>query len=619
MKKVFAAFLALALVCAVLVIAPAAAGTNPSYDIEFTDKAPTVDGTISANEYGRYPLVSWTLAEDGATDEVILGTNYEITDDPDLAIEFYATWTDESLYLAWKVTTDYDYRIPDTLSDGWMYEYCCVQFIMTPGAPDSTVQKYQTAEWSGDYLEIGLCLKDDGNSYKVCWSQPQKVNGALSLTDWDFAGSREGKVTTYECRLPWNKTGVDAKGDDASFGLLWAVGAQENYDEVAHGLVEWQDGIIGGKNADNGAIMVLTGSGQGTTVVDPGVPVEGQLPDGLEESPIKIQLLNSNVTTGSVALISRPEQVSEYNGNYSQGLLLRPSGTLDGLDGYYTVVENITGNGSPLTFSSEIEDGDVALLVHSDKSDPSSADAIARELAESLIVGQEVYIFGISVDSDGNLGWKYSNAQVCVIDDPATALYGTWANDTETITFNSDKTGLRGETEFAWEMSDDGELKIDGTKTDWSVEDNTLTLGEDTFTKVTAGDYTALNALIAAAQLLKSDKYTEDSYAAVTAALADATAAVEAGYTSLEQDKIDEAKDALQTAIDGLVDAETSESESSATESTQTSAATSSTDSASGSDGLSGGMIALIVIIVIVVIAAIVVAVILVNRKKKAK
>ena len=559
MKKTFAALLALVLAFTVFTVVPSAAGTNPEYELKFTDKAPIVDGDISSKEYGS-PLISWTVS-DGEEDGIKLDL-YEIKDDPDLSIDFYATWTETDLYLAWKVHTKYDFRVPDGIEDGYMYEYCCVQFILTPGAPDNSTKKYQTSEWSGDYLEVGLTMRDDGLSYKVCWSQPVAAGNALQTSDWEFAGSRDNdkEISIYECRLPLNKTGIEVKGDGAQFGLTWAVGAQENYEKVTKGLIEWQDAIVGGKAADNSAIMTMTGSGEDKQEVEVGVVSRdkcphGDLPDGLEESLMQITLLGQPVTAEQTTLILDPANINNYNPKYAHTLLLRPAGELKGMEGYYTVVEGVTGSGGDIAFTSEVKDGDIAVILHTDSSDSSSNQTKAVELAKTLTAGQLVYLHGVE-KKDGGLAFLYNNAQLVAVLDAAAELNKAIGN--------------------------------------------------------------------AEALLEKKDEYTEESIAALQEAL-EAAKAVNTEDQEKVEEAYEALKDAIAALVkvESETSSEpSSEAQSSASSGTQSgtssAASTSNTSSDEGeSDGPSGGLIALIVGLAVVVIGA-AVAVIVIVRKKKA-
>lgn len=621
MKNLFAALLALVLVFTVLAVIPSAAGTNPEYDLEYTETAPIIDADISSREYGS-PLVSWMFS-DGEGDGIVL-SDYEITDDPDLAIDFYATWTETDLYLAWKVYTQYDYRIPGDEADGYMYKYCCVQFILTPGAPDNSVKKYQTSEWSGDYLEVGLCIRDDGESYKVCWSQPAAAGNALQLSDWEFAGSRDsGKnLTVYECRLPLDKTGIQAKGDGAQFGLTWAVGVQEDYENVTKGLVEWQDAIIGGKAADNAAVMTMVGSGEGQQNVDIGVVSRedmphGDLPEGLEESLMQITLLNQAVTSEKTSLVTNPAKINDYNPNYAYTMLLRPAEANDGLEGYYTVVEGVSGPGSAIQFVNEVQEGDIALLLHTDSSDSTTDQAQAVALAKTLEAGQLVYLHGVEM-KDGAPSFLYNNAQLVVVKGEADMLVGTWKSaDGKVLVLNRDGTGTLDDEAVTWSFDEGIMLTIGDTSEEGSRDGDTLTIGGTTYTRFVPGDYAQLQTVIASAEsaLAKTDAYTADSLAALQTAYDAAKAAVEASYGADEQDKIDEAVESLRNAISALKSVPTEESSSAQSAS---SAAESASPLPATEGGLSGGVIALIVGLAVVIVAAVVVIIVVVRKKKAA-
>lgn len=639
MKRIFAVLIALALACSALVIVPAAEAPNLVYVVEYTEDAPTVDGEIEVGEYGKYPIDSWAYA-DGAGEETFTLSNYLITDDEDLEIEFYATWTEDDLYLAWKVVSKYRSLIPlDNMpegetGDGYMYNYCYVQLLMTPGAPDANVKKYQTAEWSGDYLDIGLCLKDDGQSYKVAWTQPLAANNSLTLSDWEFLGSLDESTGTfiYEVRLPWNKTGIEEKGEGARFGMNWAVGVQEHYTNVQQGIVEWVDGVAGGKNADAAPIIELIG-GPGKTKVEIELPdtrddsPHADLPEGLEESLLQILQLNAAVIAEQISLVADPENINNYNPNYAQTLLLRPlEDNSEEIEGYYEVVENVTGSGAAIAFENDVEDGDVALVVHSDGVETSAGFA-ARQVAAALAAGDTVYLHGVQWNpnegEEGKIAWKNCNAQLAIVPNPADQIIGMWGAEDTFVEFKEDGTGTLNGEAFTWEMSEDGELSIDGEVGEWSVEGDVLTLGDVALNRATAGDYTALNAAITTANLLSADNYTEESYAALTAALTAATEVVNAAYTSLNQAEIDAATDALQAAIDALVEVNTGD-ESSAAVSEEASASTSSTASTATSaatsedtDDNEGGISPVVIVVIIVVVVAIVAVVVVVVLKKK--
>ncbi len=624
-RHVLSTLLALLLTVSAFAIIPSAAPAkepNPKYDVPFAEEAPVVDGDVSSKEYGS-PMVDWLVA-DGAVDGIVL-SDYLIQDDEDLEIEFYSAWTDTDLYLAWKVHTKYDYRIPDDVADNLMFNYCCVQFILTPGAPDNTKKKYQTAEWSGDYLEIGMCLRNDDYSYKVCWSQPTAAGNALKLTDWEFAGSRDDskETTTYECRLPLDKTGLEAKGDGAQFGLTWAVGTQENYEKKTKGLIEWQDAIISGKNADNAAVMTMTGSGEGQQNVELGVASRdkmphGDLPDGLEESLLQITLLDHPTVSEQIALISAPEKINEYNPNYSQTLLLRPEASDGEIEGYYTLIETIDGSGSAVTFQEKPQEGDLVLLVHSDDKNGTTDAGKARALSKELVVGQRLYLHGVEL-KDGSLSFKYNNAQLAVVEDDSAKLVGVWkTSDGKLLELQSGGKGTQDGKEITWALGEDGKLTLDGKTVEYKLDGEKLILDGVDYTQVKPGDYTKLQAACntAKSELAKTTVYTAESLDALQKAYDDAQKVVDAAYSADDQSKINDAEKALQSALKALVKQPTKESSGSSSQTSAQSISSSADSAGSESSGPSGGMIALIVVLAVVIIAAIVVIIVVVRKKK---
>lgn len=624
MKRILAILLAALMVCSVLALCAVAEETeleNQEIDIPNLEKAPVIDGEIKPGEYGKYPVNSFKLGNDNPGFKT--SDCYELTDDPNLGFDFYAGWDKDNLYLAWKVNTKYDYRIPEGLGDGYMYQYCCVQFILTPGAPDKSKIVYQTAEWSGDYLEIGCCLKDDGQSYKVCWSQPAAADGKLNLGDWEFAGSREGDITTYEIRLPWNKTGVKVVGTDAKFGLTYAVGAQQHFDDVAMGMVEYQDAILFGKHADSAAICTMAGGNEQQKEVqlvfeDRADCPKGELPKGLKESIIIPTKLNNVVGGEKVGLITKVNNLASYGVANAYCVLLRPAEKIKDIEGYYTVVEGVMGNGAAPTFTEAFKEGDIIVAAHSDGS-AGAAGLEARQALEALSVGQKVYIFGYGINDQGDLGFKYNNSCVIPINDPAAELFGTWYNDTTTIVFNEDKTGKKGDTDFAYTVSEDGTLKIDGKKVEWAVENGTLTLGEETYTKVTAADLSEINGLIALAEAKAEADYTAETYAAMTEALNAAKELVAGALDSRNQPEIDAAAEALNTALEALIknEPEAESSEEPAASSEEPAAESSAEESKEEEGGLSTGAIIGIVIGAIVVVGGAAAGIILGLKKKK--
>lgn len=415
MKKILA-FLLVALTVAAMFVIPASADDVKNYKVTVPgvrkgQTSPVPDGVVKAGEY-----VSKTPIHSFSANRSQFNTDHDEYGDWD--VDFYTCWDADYLYLAWVVHSDIQFGMPsEKLSAagglGNMWEYSCVQFILTPGAPDGT-KKYQTAQWAGNYLECGLTLVDNKDAQKVAWSAPVGLT-TMNTNDWDGAIKRDdaAKTTTYEVRIPWKATGVQIKGDNAQFGFTYAVAAQEQYTSVKKGMLEWQDAILGSKNADNAAVMTLEPIGEEQTVIVPDDPVlkEGEVPAEVKDATcITLDGLNKAITGEKAYLITKPtkENIASYNTKYALGLLLEP---LEGKKNTYKLVEKVQGAAADkevIEFTTDIKDGMILALIHSDGQKEGAA---RRDTAAGLEVGSELYLFGVDVAKGEQL---YSNAALYV-------------------------------------------------------------------------------------------------------------------------------------------------------------------------------------------------------------
>ncbi len=416
MKKILA-FLLVALTVAAMFVIPASAADDKNYKVTVPgvrkgQTSPVPDGVVKAGEY-----VSKTPIHSFSANRSQFNTDHDEYGDWD--VDFYTCWDADYLYLAWVVHSDIQFGMPsEKLSAagglGNMWEYSCVQFILTPGAPDGTPGKYQTAQWSGNYLECGLTLVDNKDAQKVAWSAPVGLT-TMNTNDWDGAIKRDdaAKTTTYEVRIPWKATGVQVKGDNAQFGFTYAVAAQEQYTSVKKGMLEWQDAILGSKNADNAAVMTLEPIGEDQTVIVPADPElkEGEVPAEVKDATcITLDGLNKAITGEKAYLITKPtkENIASYNTKYALGMLLEP---VEGKNNTYKLVEKVQGAAADkevIEFTTDIKDGMILALIHSDG---QAEGAARRDTAAGVEVGSELYLFGVDVAKGEQL---YSNAALYV-------------------------------------------------------------------------------------------------------------------------------------------------------------------------------------------------------------
>jgi hypothetical protein len=251
--------------------------------------------------------------------------------------------------MAWVVKADAHYPVDpvvDYNKDGilndidysFMWQFSCVQFMLCTGAPDASKPgTYQTSQWSGNYLEVGLSIMPDGTSYKIAWSKP--VGGEnLTLADWDFVGVRDeaAKTTTYEVRIPWVKSGIKTVGNNAQFGLAYAVSDQQDFN-VERSMCEWQDAILGGKNMDNGAVITL--AGKIGPIIKP-VTINGNYIENITDKMTLIDLKHA---------FSENISIKDTKGNVITGSTLIGTGSIvryNGVD--YTAIINGDINGDGL-------------------------------------------------------------------------------------------------------------------------------------------------------------------------------------------------------------------------------------------------------------------------------
>ncbi len=419
MKKILAFLLTATLLCAMFVL-PSAAADNVNYqeEFDFAKKAPTVDGVVKTGEYGVTPIHTYSESKSQFTH----GDDHDDYNNWDFS--FYGVWDADYVYMAWVVKSEVHAGMPEEDQNGdgafndadtvYMWPYSCVQFIFTPGAPQAGVTNFQTSEWSGDYLEVGLGLTAEGNQIRVAWSKPNNAT-ALNVNDWDAVITRSGNTTTYEVRIPWSKSGLKEAGNGAQFGLTYAVAAQEHYENVKKGMIEWQDGVLGSKNADNAAVITLTGNEEiDIEVIVPDVEPEkeeGELP---EEAKDKVQIVidgvDKSISSNMAYLYTNASSISANNNNWATSILLVP---VEGEDGYYTVEEIKSGDGTAaFSFDSEIKEGMLAISVHTDGTEGS--DATKRlEAAKALELGTKVAFFGIDLDKKDT---TYKNSMIYVVD-----------------------------------------------------------------------------------------------------------------------------------------------------------------------------------------------------------
>ncbi len=387
MKRIFSVLICVSILCAMFVMPSNATSEliNKSVDIPFVENAPVVDGVVSFNEYGSYsPIHSFARNSAQFTDD---GNHNRLNNIDD--IQFYISWTEDNLYMAWIVDTDVHTPFPKgtyemegdyakMVYEDWpqtyeeqvatlkyMWYFSCIQFIITPGAPQAGTTNYQNDK---NFLSIGLCEMDDGTIGKATWNVP---NGAYieeyAAFYLDAAIVRNDTIgaTTYEIAIPAEFCGVSSFSNNTTLGLGYAVSAQEHYWENGSSMLEWQDSMLSwpGK-ADNAGVIKLTGNeniGPDDSSEPEDVYAEGDISqltdpnfgDAIDaESIIFVDDINKVVSNDKVSIMTRMDISYNNYGNNIAAVLLAPSQEDCYLDytKYFTVLGKGEGFADALAF-----------------------------------------------------------------------------------------------------------------------------------------------------------------------------------------------------------------------------------------------------------------------------
>ena len=416
MKKIFAILLAATFLAATFAI-PALAADDINYevDVKYVEVAPKIDGVVNAGEYGSaLPVHSYSANPEQFSQQ----DDHDDYDNWD--VEFYTCWDEDNLYMAWVVKSEIHHALVKGTYDGngnliseeWpedgsmlghMWWNSCVQFVVTPGAPGGDV------DYTSNYLEVGLCLLDDGDIGRVAWNYPVGVDkDDISLNDWDAAIVRDdnANTTTYEVAIPKEMSGIGTYGTDAQFGLNYAAAAQENYLSGMRGMLEWQDGIVGNngvKNPNLAGVMTLAGGDVEQDVIIDVKP--GEVPEEATDAiQIAIDKVNATIAGEDSVFVTNPKEAT-WNGLYAYNMLLKP---VEGEEATFELVEGFYGEGGDVVFNNEIEDGYAVLAVHSD----GTGTGFDRwQTAGTITVGSKLKIFGVNIE-EGKVVYTNSMAYV---------------------------------------------------------------------------------------------------------------------------------------------------------------------------------------------------------------
>ena len=170
--------------------------------------------------------------------------------------DFYLAWDDNLLYAAWEVKVDSLKLMPQNIYPALLWQYTCMQIMLSPGAPDANKNTYQKYIDKGNYLEIGVGILSDEQHTSYIWSYPDGVKAGMYNIDCKTKYNKTTKTLTYEIIIPSSLLGFDSFKTSDKIGCSYALSNQENFNEQPC-MLEWQDSVLGLKNMDAGAILTL--------------------------------------------------------------------------------------------------------------------------------------------------------------------------------------------------------------------------------------------------------------------------------------------------------------------------------------------------------------------------
>ena len=299
MKKILSFALVCVMLAAIVMIPVCAQQTNVEVQaLKFAEK-PTIDGTISEDEWGA---VSVTVNANEAADleNAAEGVNEfntylgavggEISEEVrnDMSYQLWMRWDDEYFYVAVKVHDADGHAATKSGDDIWNND--CVQMRVDPEGPDSKqvaddpTFDWKTTEW--DYVKGTSADGGFGSEGNKLWNSAKKmINAGFALvgpadprtascwdmqahvamdgtlfeaTTYDISGDLDDEdfacETSYEIAIPWGTIGDKVMGDgwkpDAESYLGMSLVVLNALGGGADSYLTWGCGVCGGQGSE---------------------------------------------------------------------------------------------------------------------------------------------------------------------------------------------------------------------------------------------------------------------------------------------------------------------------------------------------------------------------------
>lgn len=202
-------------------------------DVGFTvqkiDTAPTIDGSVSEDEWGAPIFVVDEKNELWAYSKFKVNEYYATAD-------VYARCDDENLYFAVVVESPYHYCPLTADNPTGMWEYECIQVNVVDQSPlsDYMLEHFnretdKTAETEGHVRQYGFAVSSDTG---------ETLSTVFVGTSTEFTGEAcvtrdsENTLTTYEVAIPWSEIGVESTESGTQFGLSFSINSTNEEDNA---------------------------------------------------------------------------------------------------------------------------------------------------------------------------------------------------------------------------------------------------------------------------------------------------------------------------------------------------------------------------------------------------
>ncbi len=315
-KRILTILLSFVLLSGLVSVLPASAA-GAEYSIRKISTAPTIDGTVSEEEWGA-PTYTVKAADVGTDDYITkVGTPPE---NDDFEFSVYYRWDDDNLYIA--VTTKNAPAHSSTLkatatdndiSNMWQLE--CLQLTLDMNKEGST---------NVNHAEYGIAASNDLDAmYQWAYAHKKDVDrttqaGGVKVDYWTIAAKWNAADSgmTYELRVPWEKVDSESKADAIKIGGAIRSGLSVNFPGGPSGYCLGTSPLVN-KNTFDAPLLNLVSE---DSIVSTELPVKeiavrckfSELEVG-ETQPLTVTVSPSNADDKAYTLKSSDESIASID------------------------------------------------------------------------------------------------------------------------------------------------------------------------------------------------------------------------------------------------------------------------------------------------------------------